>query len=298
MKFCAVVVTYYPDVEETAQNILRYIDHIDHLIIWENTPPQERENYRIRLPRYADRISYMGTDRNVGIAHALNRAVEWADRNGCTHLMTMDQDSTWENFPLYKERIATCGESDVAIFAPRICDRKLANSTINTENCVITSGAVSPLSVFREVGLFREDYVIDTLDDEFCYRIRKAGKIIKILPVTLWHSIGNAKKMPLLPLYTANSSPYRTFHIIRNNIWLWKEYKTTDLLPSHYLRTMISSCILRRSLYIIWGEKDKFRKLHAIARGIWSGIFSIRKGQISYMERYRPVHSRTIQSHL
>lgn len=274
MKFCAVVVTYYPDTEETAQNILRYIDHIDHLIIWENTPPQERENYRIRLPRYADRISYMGTDRNVGIAHALNRAVEWADRNGCTHLMTMDQDSTWENFPLYKERIAACGESDVAIFAPRICDRKLANSTINTENCVITSGAVSPLSVFREVGLFREDYVIDCIDDEFCYRCRRAGYVIRVWnEAKLSHTIGKRTRIKPWPLYTFNYSPFRLYHITRNRIWLWREYRHSTLLPSGYGATVCRT-VIGNLLKVLLGESCKRAKIKAIIRGIRTGLFT------------------------
>ena len=271
MKFCAVVVTYYPDVEETAQNILRYIDDIDHLIIWENTPPQERENYRIRLPRYADRISYMGTDRNVGIAHALNRAVEWADRNGCTHLMTMDQDSTWENFPLYKERIAACGESDVAIFAPRICDRKLANLVINTENSVITSGAVSPLAVFREVGLFREDYVIDCVDDEFCYRCRRAGYRIVVFDDTrLHHDMVRKTKLKRLPVHICNYSAYRLFYILRNRIWLWKSYR--DFLPRTYIRTELVQFAGISIVKIIFFEKSKQSKLKAIMRGIKSGI--------------------------
>lgn len=37
---------------------------------------------------------------------------------------------------------------------------------------LITSGMLIPLSLFGKIGMFREDYFIDSVDHEFCLRAR------------------------------------------------------------------------------------------------------------------------------
>ena len=68
MKLACVVVLYHPS-EEVEDNIRTYLPQVDCILKWDNTP------------------------RNIGIGAALNEGVRFARANGCTHLMTMDQDS-------------------------------------------------------------------------------------------------------------------------------------------------------------------------------------------------------------
>lgn len=58
MRLCAVVITYYPDKDDAINNISRYIDDVDHLIICDNTPDPDRESYRVEIPQYSDKITY------------------------------------------------------------------------------------------------------------------------------------------------------------------------------------------------------------------------------------------------
>ena len=58
-KLSAVVVTHYPHVDELIVNIKQFIDFVDKLIIWENTPIHERENYQILMPEYYNKIVYL-----------------------------------------------------------------------------------------------------------------------------------------------------------------------------------------------------------------------------------------------
>ena len=96
MKLAAVVVTFYPDINETILFIEKYIEYVDHLIIWENTPVKDYANYKIEIPDHDNKITYMGTGSNEGIGYALNRAIEWSVENNFTHLLTMDQDSCFD----------------------------------------------------------------------------------------------------------------------------------------------------------------------------------------------------------
>ena len=56
MRLLSVVITYFPNIENTIQNIESYIDHVDCLIIWENTPEQYLDKYRVILPKYKNKI--------------------------------------------------------------------------------------------------------------------------------------------------------------------------------------------------------------------------------------------------
>ena len=147
MKLAAIVTIYYPDVLVTVRNIQRYIEDVDMLILWDNTPVKDRDRYVLCLDEYSNKIVYLGTGYNEGIAYALNRSFEWAIRNGYEYVLTMDQDSYWNDFSAYKQRVVECHESDVAIFAPIIksCDRILR---CNSEKFVITSGSIYRLSIF------------------------------------------------------------------------------------------------------------------------------------------------------
>lgn len=44
MKLIAIVITYFPEEKDLIQNISSYINDVDQLIIWENTP-KDKINY-------------------------------------------------------------------------------------------------------------------------------------------------------------------------------------------------------------------------------------------------------------
>ena len=274
MKFCSVVVTYYPSRDAAAENILQYIEHTDHLIIWENTPEAEREAYRISLPQYARKITFMGTGENVGIAFALNRAAEWAAENGYTHLMMMDQDSRWTNFKLYRDRIAAWPDDDrnVALFAPSIINARtgLRESYVSG---IMTSGSVAPLWVFDRIGRgFNEDYFIDCVDLEFYYCLLAHGLTYAIVDdAVMVHSLGYRKKVKFFNFHTENYSAFRLYYITRNGLWLWRDYRRLGVLSKTWTLWRIVKRIVRNCRKIILAESSKGTKLKAIARGFADG---------------------------
>ena len=45
-KILAIVVTYYPEKELLERNVQAFIDHVDKVLIWENTPSPDKLDYR------------------------------------------------------------------------------------------------------------------------------------------------------------------------------------------------------------------------------------------------------------
>ena len=270
IKILAILISYYPDLEQTRGNILQFIDYIDTLIIWENTPEKERDRFRIDLPEYNDKINNMGCGENMCIAFPLNEAVRYARLNQFTHLLTMDQDSFFEtgHFKRYIEIVDSLKDK-ILIFGPNPnhCDPN--NSDTPTEvRTLITSGNIIKVDIFDSIGLYREDYKIDCIDYEFCFRAARNGyKCFMISSILLNHEFGKLQKTKL-GFYISNYSPFRLYYIAKNNIKLYREY------PEFIHLSTVLSRIIKPFVKIIISEPNKTSKLVALFRGSIKGINS------------------------
>lgn len=273
MKLGAVVIVYDYTDKQVYTNVQYYLQYVDFMIIWDNTPQErkklEKEFWYDKHPK----IQILGTGNNEGIGYALNRTVECAQKEGCTHLLMMDQDSIWRNFKDYRNEIESDADEKVALYAPTIAD---AESDFvfwcnKPDLYVITSGSVLNLSFVPEIGLFNEKMFIDEVDNEYCIRIVQKGFHIKVYENHfLFQHFGNKEGKSFLARQTANYSAFRTYHQVRNRIWMWRMYPK-QLNYRYHLRTILMT-ILKRSIIITVYEKDKWKKLKAIAKGISDGL--------------------------
>lgn len=272
MKILAVVVTYYPDAADLVKNILQYIDHVEKLIVWENTPSEDRSKYHVAVPGHEAKIMYMSSGKNEGIALALNQAAAYGLQHGYTHLLTMDQDSCWENIPVYIKCIKECRIEKVLAFTPsmHIYRYKMREEPYEVKSC-ITSGAVYPFVTVKQIGKFREDFEIDAVDLEYCFRGRRNGfKTILISQGRLNHKLGMSINV-MNKWQSPGYGPYRNFHIVRNLIWTWREYPEyadREFVADLYSRT------IKRIVLIILGENNKCSKVLSILRGALAGLFT------------------------
>ncbi|MFV0170306.1 glycosyltransferase [Empedobacter falsenii] len=274
MKLAGVVIVYHPNFDEAAQNIKNYIEDLDLLIIWDNTPSvNQKEQFYSLLSTYSHKILYLSEQDNKGIAYALNRAFETAQGKGFNYILTMDQDSIWKKFKGYKEGVSNHLENDIAIYAPLIIS--LSNNMVircNNTNFVITSGSIYNITLFNKIGHFREEYLIDEVDNEYCIKAVKKGYKIKLLTNSfLYQTFGSPESSKGLAKYTAHYSAFRTYHQIRNRMWVWREY-SDQLSYKYILRTLLLSG-LRRLLLIVLYEKQKKQKLLALVNGFKDGFF-------------------------
>lgn len=269
MKILSIVITYYPNEKDLLENIKQYIQYVDKLILWENTPSEDNIRSVGNFDQFYDKIIRMSTGKNEGISYPLNRAVEYGLSNGYTHLLTMDQDSYWTDFNLFISQINSMPENVLA-FCPQVSGiYKLdsGNMDIKVMDECITSGSIYNLTLCKKLGPFREDFFIDAVDLEYCYRgIIHGYSTIMLSNGLLKHKLGNPIKI-FNRWSITDYNDFRTFHIIRNHIWTWRIY------PKIFSKKrFIIKQIILRSLHVIFSEDNKIIKLSAIFNALLAGL--------------------------
>lgn len=275
MRLLGVIVAYFPDREGVIVNVKQYIEFVDKLIIWQNTPTEFQNEYQIVLPEYENKILTLTSGKNEGIAYALNQAIKWGFENDYSHILTMDQDSLFVNFSEYKKKIMKySSRKEIGIFSPIIkspltpnADKKYSrDAEIELIKYSITSGSIYVLSMFNKIGLFREDYFIDVVDTEICYRAQKYGfSTALVRSGILQQEFGTFTKSKI-GFTSTNYSAYRTYFIVRNNIWLCREYS------NNCSKAIFIQYLIKRIIKIIFHESDKYAKLKSVLKGIFHGI--------------------------
>lgn len=272
-RIIAVTVVYYPDKSQVRENISKYIDYIDKLIIWDNTPATERERYAIDYDDATrDKISVMTTGKNEGIAYPVNRSAEIALKDNFDLLMIMDQDSTWVDYEKYIANVKKYHRRNRnSIFVPNINNRERTETPIVKKRGFINSGTIFPVSTLLHLGHFNEYLFVDGVDMD--YSIRAIMADIEILCMTecpMIQQFGYPIKSELLKCQTSNYPAGRTYDIVKNHILLYRKYK--KYMTKGQKEMIFQSYILKRSAKVILLEKDKFQKLKHIIKGAYMGF--------------------------
>ena len=270
MKILAIVVTYYPEESLLKKNINTFIDHVDKVLIWENTPESEKLSFRFI---HDERIEYCGDGVN-SISHALNYAWHYAKRSGYDHLLTMDQDSVFENFQYFKRYgeehlgekvlLGPCYNSDS-------CVQRKNNTATKTET-LLTSGTLLNITVLDELGGYDEQLAIDGIDTDLCLRANRMGIYsYRVENCNLIHRLGKPQvkhlfgKQFLLSSYSAK----RLESILKTHIYLIRKHKNMSKEVRKYI---IRHYIVERIRDIVLFEDDKFKKITYMIKGIVKGL--------------------------
>lgn len=276
IKICAIVSSYFPDLNELEKNISSYLPWVDKLIIWENTPGKESKINVLTEKLNSEKIEVRTTGQNEFLAKPFNICIQWAKEAGFTHILTMDQDSRFENghFEKYVNKIIEYNDENVAVFAPNAQNFELHPESIERD-FVITSGTISPLKIFDKVGLFNEDLLIYHIDNEMCIRARAKGfKIIAFTNICLVHNEGYKRRMKI-GFVLNNYSAQSTYYIIRNTILLWKLQPNYVTLKEKYI--FYKYKIVFRLAKIVFEDKSLL-KAKAILFALFHG-YLFRKGR-------------------
>lgn len=263
MRVAAVVVTYHPNQSDLSKNIESFIDEVDAVLIWRNS--KDPLDY---LNRWREKIRFIGEEVNEYIAKPLNYAVAWCAENGYDYLLTMDQDSYWEDFQGFIASVKSHIDNSISIYAPNVnCQIPNVNTPIFDVETVITSGSLIRVDIARIIGGFKESYKIYWVDGEFCFRSRFHGYRVVVLPsFCLRHQLGKQTRTKF-GYYTSNYSPIVYYFMFRNMFWMHREYGS---------RAVSVRCILYTAMYnirgIILGESNKLLKLWSIFKGSFVGV--------------------------
>jgi rhamnosyltransferase len=284
MKLSAVIVVYLPELRKLVSNIKSCIADVDALLIFQNSliEAEVKSQFAALEPEILAKIHFLGDGNNIGIAAAMNAGAVWAEKNGCSHLLTLDQDSAFVAGALarYKDVVSNSIDQQIGIYGVNSISPDgpefSSSPTLLEVPDTISSGSIYPIFVFKHCGHFKAALFIDAVDYEFCYRIKRLGyKTVICTDVLMNHELGYPEKTRF-GFSTVNYSAFRTYYILRNQIAVWRAYP--DLFQHKYKVTLVKDHFLLRSIKIILAEKDKINKLRAIIVGTIHGL----KGRTGY----------------
>lgn len=290
----AGIVTYNPELDRFNDNISKLIMQFDKIMIFDNGS----DNYP-DIKKLCDNYSnttLINGKKNYGIGYALNRIMEFFEKNKTEWVLLLDQDSIIpENLKCEYLKVIEI-EKNVAIVCPSILDNntkqeKSIKTPYEKIGICITSGSMTNVSIWKSLGGFREDFFIDSVDNEYCIRLFfQDYSIIRCNNVCLNHELGKSKKH--LIKTTTNHNETRRYYIARNSTYV--SYKYAPILKKKIInkseRKKVDSFLdglickktnLRRQIQfavlIILYENHKIKKLKSIVRGYFDGIKMYKK---------------------
>lgn len=235
-------------------------------------------------------IHHMPT--NSGIAAALNRGLDAAKSRGYKKALLLDDDTrigqhlvlklieAWERLEREGYEPGVIGVSRAAVLPPPgvPADEEKAAGWLPVRG-VITAGSIVDIKSAGRVGAFREEFVIDAVDYEFCARLRQNGLLVaRLSDALIEQPVGESKTVRIagLKFSTTNHSPLRRYYMYRNNLIFAKEQLFKDPLLSLAIFWFLTKTLL----LVVCFETQRPRKIKAILRGVLDG-FNRRMGHAS-----------------
>jgi len=272
-----VVVLYNPDLK-VLDNLNSYISGLGMLFVIDNSDCQcEKFKNDLQL-RFGSQVEYFYMGGNQGIATALNKGVMLAKAFQATWVLTMDQDSMFQenSIKVLLESLNRIPLGDRDRLGILSCKHFIEGYAFEEDSrefkevdFVMTSGNLVNIDAYNEVGLFRNDFFIDEVDVDFCRRLINDGyKIVVVNDAVLFHFLGDTRKHKILwhDFMCSHHSYIRRYYITRNRLYMVGLYP--DLRFEYYLRNVVSL------LKVILFENDKGRKF----RAFFEGVFDSYKG--------------------
>lgn len=264
-KLLAIVVTYYPDRDLLIANTNEFLDYVDKVLVWENTPELEKRHYRFLS---GVKFEYCGDGIN-SISHALNYAWKYAQREGYDYILLMDQDSLFDDFGRYLETVNNSEMPD-GIWGPSVAVDDTRKPDIESVYSVINSGTFVKTEIISKIGGWNELFVIDGVDDEFCLRAKRRG--INTYCANHCHlrqRYGTPQVVSFLGRkgILRNDSPERLYNIYRNFTIIARTYPESKKFRHEFFKHWIRG----RIKWILF-EKNSFHKLYSIFLGLYDGL--------------------------
>lgn len=267
---CAIIVTYHPG-PDLIHNVSLLSPQVDAIVVVDNASSGASLDRINELSRQS-RCTVIRNERNLGMAAALNIGFRFAIERGYEWIVTFDQDSTvLEGFIealLNTARISV----GTAIVCPTYMDQvshrvmQMPRTSSGELMTTMTSGSMMHRSTYERAGPFDERLYIDSVDNEYCLRVRSMGlRLLQSDGAVLLHSLGRLTVHRFLgtTLSTTNHSAARRYYITRNRLFVLSRYRR-DL---QWLRIELRA-MLKDVLAIALFEQDRFAKFRSMTKAV------------------------------
>ncbi len=282
MKIAAGIVTYNPSIERLKENIIHIINQVDILYIYDNASLNIVDIKNL-IQDYTE-IVLLKSDKNNGIAYALNVILENCIKDQISWFLTLDQDSVCPN-NLIDAYLAYVEFEDIGMMTlqvkvqDRIIQSQQTHHDYEFVSKCITSASFVNSKICESIGGFDNTMFIDCVDHEFSKRMVLNGfKILKVNTVYLEHELGSSTPIKITVIFNKifktkvlyhSYSPFRVYYLIRNNLYYLRKFKgyLTKEENNYSIKTILG--VSRKAILL---EKKKMRYFTVIMRGFYDGI--------------------------
>jgi rhamnosyltransferase len=253
-------------------------------------------NENVNIHYKVDNCNHINLKKNYGIAYAQNVGIKMALEEEADFILTSDQDTMYpehyvENmlnfYNEYKDKykiaaVAPCFKdlnSNRYIEPIQIIKGDKINKYFINKNekekyfivsHVISSGMLIEKNALKEIGLMKEEYFIDWVDTEWCWRAYSQKYCILQNPnVIIQHVLGDNAKIILNYSITEHNS-IRRYYRVRNAVYLllnedmidnkMRGYLIVSLLKMFVTHFYFSNNILKESINKYFAVKDAVLK--------------------------------------
>lgn len=275
VKILAIVVLYNPDIKLLYKNISAFQQHVNKIILWNNSSNTMTTLRINQLAETSSKIIVMHQNENMGISVALNYGWSFAKEYGYNTILTMDQDSVFHNFPVFKNKVIDLWYKGHQCICGPICTPKTTCKTYDDfieKKHIITSGMLVPIELLDKVGGYCEDFFVDGIDIDLCVKARKynyKSLLYRGAYLTQIYGIPQSKRILGKTIHSSGYSPNRLREIFKNHIIIYRKYNYPLDILIHILYLYVLGFTIKGVLLI---ENNKKEKLKAICQGIKEGI--------------------------
>lgn len=267
----AGIVLFNADENRLKENINSLLLQVKKVIVYDNGS----DNINKIFAQYNknSKIEFILSNKNNGIAHALNCILRWGLEHEYDWCLTMDQDSVADvsmlkNMTYFLRR----AENNVKVLVPNVLDINLKTipniqknyTYIDNSKQAISSGSLVNIDYFFNLGGFYERMFIDYVDTDYFERVLQSGaKIVRVNDAILYHEVGKLRTISFLnfKILCSNHNSFRRYYQVRNRLYFEKRYHNNFSFFKEAIRLFLGT------IKIVIFEENKFEKTKATVRG-------------------------------
>ena len=214
------------------------------------------------------------------MAYALNVGCKKAIKDSFDYVLTMDQDSIFEPTAVSKLKVAAQKDKRYGIICPnvksiyhdektnldKVAYLKWKKEEFKEIPWTMTSGSLTSLKAYTDVGGFDDDLFIAHIDIDFYIRLKQNNwKILMVGSAVIKQRFGNSKPVRILwkKVHPSFASPVRTYYLFRNQKYLEMKYGKeihkfigVDLWKFFVKITLFEKQRLKKYLMMFQGYRD------------------------------------------
>ncbi|MCC4414512.1 glycosyltransferase [Limosilactobacillus reuteri] len=260
---CTIVVTFNPNIADFTKNIKEISHYPSKVIIVDNNSKPEKIKELRSLIKRLNLTLYELAD-NYGIGYAQNYAIR---KEHSDYYFFLDQDSYVSvnqfNMLLTEFKNLKSQDKHIAALGPTIYDASPSRGKASLVEKIISSGSIISKEALATIGLMRDDFFIDYIDYEWCWRATGMG----------WHIYqSNTVKIH----HETNGVLRKNNHTIDPIFRLFYIYRNATYIVIHepiQMKIKVKlGCRLLGKLLFQWQLENKKQRLKVCLLGVKDGV--------------------------